>query len=178
MRINITGKNIEVSDYLYSAVEKQVKKLEKYFDNEAVANIMLSIQRSRHTVEVSIASGSEVIRATDVSGDMYASVNNALKKIERRIIKHRTRIAHSLRNDAFQDNAPIFSDEIEPDDLKERKVVKVKHFDLKPMTVDEAILQLELLGHSFYVFTNGETGDVNVLYLRNDGDYGLIVPET
>ena len=102
MRINITGKNIEVSDYLYSAVEKQVKKLEKYFDNEAVANIVLSIQRSRHTVEVSIASGSEVIRATDVSGDMYASVNNALKKIERRIIKHRTRIAHSLRNDAFK----------------------------------------------------------------------------
>ena len=177
MRITITGKNIQISDYLYSTVEKQVKKLEKYFDSETAANIMMSIQRNRHTVEVTIICGPEVIRAADVTGDMYASVNNALKKIERRIIKHRTRISHGLRSDAFHDESPVFGDTIEPEELKERNVVKVKHFDLKPMTVDEAILQLELLGHSFYVFTNGNTGDVNVLYLRNDGDYGLIEPE-
>ena len=115
-----------------------------------------------------------IIRGEEVSGDMYASIDTVLAKVEKQITRHRTKLEKNLRADAF---AKDFADYQDDDDEEERRVVRVKRFSIKPMDVEEAILQMELLGHSFYVFENAEDGQVNVLYQRKDGNYGLIEPE-
>lgn len=177
MRISISGKNIEVSDYLQQICQKKIGKLDKYFPPETEANITLAVERNRHIVEVTIPFEGGIVRAEEVTGDMYASVDNVLKKLERQIRKHRTRLQRGLKTGVKYDE-PIFTENADTgDEDDERRVVKVKHFDIKPMTVEEAMMQLELLGHSFYVFTNGNTGLMNVLYLRKDGNYGLIEPD-
>ena len=178
MRISITGKNIEVTDYLNGLVTKKLGKLDKYFSEDTEVSVMLSVERSRHIVEVTIPYPGGIIRGEEYSGDMYASIDNVLAKVEKQIMRHRTKLEKSLRANAFKavdavyDGAPE-----EMEELAESRVVRVKRFDIKPMTVDEAMLQIDLLGHAFYVFTNGQTGQINVLYRRNDGDFGLIEPE-
>ena len=175
MRIIITGKNIEVSEYLEDLVTKKVSKLDKYFPEDTQAHVTLAVERNRHIVEVTIPYGGGIIRGEVACGDMYASVDSVLAKLEHQIVKHRTKLEKNLRQGAFKADpvyAPIDEAEEEP-----RKVVRVKRFAIKPMSVEEAILQMDLLGHSFYVFENAESGAANVLYLRKDGNYGLIEPE-
>lgn len=175
MRITITGKNIEVSEYLEDLVTKKVSKLDKYFPEDTEAHVTLAVERNRHIVEVTIPYVGGIIRGEVASGDMYASVDSVLAKLEHQIVKHRTKLEKNLRQGAFKAGpvyAPIEEFEDEP-----RQVVRVKRFSIKPMSVEEAILQMDLLGHSFYVFENAENGSVNVLYLRKDGNYGLIEPE-
>ena len=169
MRITITGKNIEVSDYLNDLVIKKVSKLDKYFPEDTEAHVTLAVERNRHIVEVTIPYTGGIIRGEETSGDMYASIDNVLAKLEK-----------SLRAGAFKAPEPVFADSFsaDEDEMEEApRVVKVKRFDIKPMTVEEAMLQLELLGHSFYMFTNGESGQINVIYKRKDGNFGLIEPE-
>ena len=175
MRITIIGKGMEVSDYLKEVAEKQANKLSKYFPDDTPMQITMSIQRNRHIVEVTIPHKGGVIRAAEASGDMYASIGSALKKIEKQILRYRTKLERELKS-GF-DTHPVYEDEGEYDDDHEGKVVKTKKFNMKPMTVDEAIMQFELTGHPFYVFKESTTGLINVLYMRHDGDYGLIEPE-
>lgn len=179
MIITISGKNIEVSDYLEELINKKVSKLDKYFPEDTQAYVTLSVERNRHIVEVTIPYAGGIIRGEETSGDMYASVDNVLSKLEKQIVRHRTKLEKSLRAGAFRAPEPVYADAFTQDDLDEEaaKVVKVKRFDIKPMTVDEAMLQLEMLGHSFYMFTNGDTNQINVIYKRKDGNYGLIEPE-
>ena len=179
MIITISGKNIEVSDYLEELINKKVSKLDKYFPEDTQALVTLSVERNRHIVEVTIPYAGGIIRGEETSGDMYASVDNVLSKLEKQIVRHRTKLEKSLRAGAFRAPEPVYADAFTQDDLDEEaaKVVKVKRFDIKPMTVDEAMLQLEMLGHSFYMFTNGDTNQINVIYKRKDGNYGLIEPE-
>ena len=179
MIITISGKNIEVSDYLEELINKKVNKLDKYFPADTQAHVTLSVERNRHIVEVTIPYAGGIIRGEETSGDMYASVDNVLSKLEKQIVRHRTKLEKSLRAGAFRAPEPVYADAFTQDDLDEEaaKVVKVKRFDIKPMTVDEAMLQLEMLGHSFYMFTNGDTNQINVIYKRKDGNYGLIEPE-
>lgn len=177
MRIFISGKNIEISEYLFDLASKKVKKLDKYFPEDSDVFITMSLERSRHIVEVTIHYPGGIIRGEEVTGDMYASIDNVLDKLEKQIVKHRTKLEKNLRAGAFK-MADIPKHVREADDAKEEpKIVRVKRFDMKPMTIDEATLQLELLGHAFYVFTNGDTGHINVIYKRRDGNYGLIEPE-
>ena len=179
MIITISGKNIEVSDYLEELINKKVSKLDKYCPEDTQAHVTLSVERNRHIVEVTIPYAGGIIRGEETSGDMYASVDNVLSKLEKQIVRHRTKLEKSLRAGAFRAPEPVYADAFTQDDLDEEaaKVVKVKRFDIKPMTVDEAMLQLEMLGHSFYMFTNGDTNQINVIYKRKDGNYGLIEPE-
>ena len=178
MRISITGKNMEVSDYLSELVSKKVAKLDKYFQENTEAVITMSVEKNRHIVEVTIPYPGGIIRGEEVSGDMYASIDNVLAKLERQIVRHRTKLEKNLRAGAFKGGAPAFlSAEEELPEEEESSVVKIKRFDKKPMTVDEAMLQIDMLGHNFYVFTNGETNEINVLYKRKDGNFGLIEPE-
>ena len=179
MIITISGKNIEVSDYLEELINKKVNKLDKYFPEDTQAHVALSVERNRHIVEVTIPYAGGIIRGEETSGDMYASVDNVLSKLEKQIVRHRTKLEKSLRAGAFRAPEPVYADAFTQDDLDEEaaKVVKIKRFDIKPMTVDEAMLQLEMLGHSFYMFTNGDTNQINVIYKRKDGNYGLIEPE-
>ena len=179
MIITISGKNIEVSDYLEELINKKVSKLDKYFPEDTQAHVTLSVECNRHIVEVTIPYAGGIIRGEETSGDMYASVDNVLSKLEKQIVRHRTKLEKSLKAGAFRAPEPVYADAFTQDDLDEEaaKVVKVKRFDIKPMTVDEAMLQLEMLGHSFYMFTNGDTNQINVIYKRKDGNYGLIEPE-
>ncbi len=173
MRISITGKNIEVSDYLRDLAEKKLAKLDRYFPSDTVAQVTMAVEKNRHIVEVTIPYTGGIIRGEEVTGDMYASIDNVIAKLERQIIRHRTKLEKSLKAEAFE-AAPIPEYE---DEEEGPRIVKVKRFSIKPMSVDEAVLQMELLGHSFFVFTNAETDDINVLYKRNDGNLGLIEPE-
>jgi len=177
MRLIVSGKGMEVSDYLNDLVEKKARKLERYFRPETEVYVTLSIERSRHIVEVTVPFEGVTLRTEEVTGDMYNSIDAALKKLERQIRRHRTKLEKRLRDDAYGEETPIYYGEEEEDIYEEAKVVRRKHFPVKPMDVEEAVLQMEMLGHSFFVFVNGETGDVNVLYRRKDGDLGLIEPD-
>ena len=134
---------------------------------------MMSVEKSRHSIEITIPYRGGVIRGEETTADMYASIDNVIAKLERQIIRYRTKLEKNLKAEAFN-NEPL--PEIDEDD-EGPSIVKVKRFSIKPMSVDEAVLQMELLGHSFFVFTNAETEDINVLYKRKDGNLGLIEPE-
>ncbi len=174
MRVIISGKGMEVSDYLKDMVTKKVSKLQRYFDESTEAQITMSIQKSRHIVEVTIPFDGIVLRGEEATGDMYASVDGVLKKLEKQIHKHRTALKKRLRDGAFTkedyEYQASMSNERVPD------IVRTKRFVVKPMDIEEAKMQMELLGHQFFVFRNAKTGEINVLYQRHDGDLGLIEP--
>ncbi|MBR3271611.1 MAG: ribosome-associated translation inhibitor RaiA [Clostridia bacterium] len=172
MRISISGKNLEISSYMREVAEKKLSKLDRYFPQDTEAQVTLSVEKNRHIVEVTIPHGGRLIRAEETSTDMYASLDNVLDKLEKQIVHNRTRLAKSLRQDAFIDLPPV-EDE---DEENGPRIVRFKSFPFKPMSEEEAMLQIELLGHAFFVFENAETGDVNVLYKRKDGNFGLIEP--
>ena len=172
MRVIITGKGIELSGYLKEMVTKKVTKLQRYFGEDTEAHITMSIQKSRHIVEVTIPFDGIVLRGEESSGDMYASVDGVLRKLEKQIHKHRTALKKRLHEGAFLKDKYEFVDELE--DEKFSAIVRTKRFVVKPMDVEEAQMQLELLGHQFFVFRNAKTEQVNVLYKRKDGDLGLI----
>ena len=176
MRISITGKNIAVSDYLNDLVNKKVGKLERYFPQEAEVFVTLSVEKNRHIVEVTIPYDGGVIRGEEITGDMYASIDNVLDKLEKQIIRHRTKLEKCLRSGAFREMEPALSMEDEAEE-EGPSIVRVKRFAIKPMSEEEAMLQIEMVGHSFYVFLNSDTNQMNVLYKRKDGNYGLIEPE-
>lgn len=172
MRISISGKNLEVSEYMREVAIKKLSKLERYFPQDTEVQVTLSVEKNRHIVEVTIPHEGRIIRGEEISGDMYASMDNVLDKLEKQIVKHRTSLKKDLRVDAFA----AVKDDYEDDEEKAPGIVRVKRFDIKPMDEEEAMLQMELLGHSFYVFQNAETNQINVLYVRKDGNYGLIEP--
>lgn len=164
-----------VSDYLEGVAEKKARKLERYFKDDTEVHVMLSIEKGRHIAEVTVPFDGVLLRTEEVSGDMYNSIDAAIKKLERQIRRHRTKLEKRLRDGAL-DAESIYGD---LGDVREdnSKLVRRKKFPVKPMMVEEAELQMDMLGHDFFVFVNGETGDVNVLYRRKDGDVGLIEPE-
>lgn len=171
MRISISGKNLEISSYMREVAEKKLSKLDRYFPQDTEAQVTLSVEKNRHIVEVTIPHGGRVIRGEEVSTDMYASLDNVVDKLEKQIVHNRTRLEKTLRQDAFADLP--YEDE---EEASGPRIVRYKEFPFKPMSEEEAMLQIELLGHAFFVFENAETGDVNVLYKRKDGNFGLIGP--
>ena len=174
MNIHITGKNLEISDSLKDVVYKKVKKLDRYFEPGTEATVVLSTQRARHIVEITIPFDGVILRGEEATDDMYGSIERVVQKIEKQINHHRTRLERRLKMGAFRDDAP---DEGSQDGGQSNvKVVRTKKFAVKPLDLDEAALQMQLLGHDFFVFTNSDTGEVNVLYRRKDGQFGLIEP--
>ncbi|HHW92865.1 MAG TPA: ribosome-associated translation inhibitor RaiA [Firmicutes bacterium] len=173
MRIVVKGKNIAVTPALRRYVEKKLSKLERYFENITEATATLSVEKERHIVEVTVPlNGGMLLRGEEETQDMYASVDLVLEKLERQIEKYKTKIARKIKNGSLLDLAP--TPEHSPG--AEPRLVRTKRFAIKPMPVDEAILQMNLLGHDFFVFSNAETEEVNVVYRRRDGNYGLIEP--
>lgn len=177
MKITVTGKNIDVTDALRENALKKISKLEKYFNPDVEAQVTLSVQKNHHIIEVTIPFGGIILRGEEVTEDMYSSIDKVLEKLEKQIRKHKTRLERKLRENSFKqvDSIPI-----DPDDKEEAYnplIVKTKRFAIKPMPVDEAVMQMDLLGHNFFVFLNAETEEVNVVYKRKDGRYGLIEPE-
>ena len=175
MKITITGRNLSLTDGLKNGVEKKLGKLDKFFQAETPCNVTLSTQKDMQKIEVTIPVKGSVIRAEEATEDMYQSIDLVVDVLERQIRKYKNKLIQ--RHQAGSDFSSEFIDEKPAQDEEEIKIVRTKHIDLKPMTAEEACLQMELLGHSFFVFQDGNTGKVNVVYKRKANSYGLIEPE-
>ena len=174
MRFKITGKNIEVTEGLKKAIEDKIGKLDKYFSTEITANVTLSVERDRQKIEVTIPVKGNIIRSEQVSSDMYVSIDLVEEVIERQLKKYKNKIIDKHQNEAAFAKEFIDNDYEPTDDVK---IIRTKRFGIKPMDPEEACVQMELLGHNFYVFFNSETEEVNVVYKRKGNTYGLIEPE-
>ncbi|WP_256759099.1 ribosome hibernation-promoting factor, HPF/YfiA family [Cohnella sp. WQ 127256] len=183
MKYNIRGQRMEVTDALQEYVEKKLSRLERYFEAppQSDVTVTLSVTKGQQAVEVMIPLPGALLRAEEKRADMYASIDFVVDKLERQIRKHKTKINRNFREPGSA--RALFKEDFgsgqgvttlardEEDDLE---LVRTKRFNLKPMDVEEAILQMNLVGHSFYVFVNTENKEVSVVYRRNDGKYGLI----
>ena len=174
MRYIIYGKNLKVSDSLKQAVNTKFGKLEKFFTPDTEVQITLSMQRNWKIVEATIPMKGNILRAEQSSDDMYVSIDQTVDVLERMIRKYKTKIT------AHGKGAGTFTDEFMEEDVDNPGTITIKRskrFAIKPMDAEEACVQMELLGHDFYVFRNARTFEVNVVYKRKDGTYGLIEPE-
>lgn len=179
MKTTIIGKNMNVSQAVSDRVMRKTDKMGRYLDQNTEMLIRLTREKNnRRTCEITVPFDGVVLRSESSSDDnLYISIDQALAKMERQIHKHRTKLSKRLKADAFQSTELEFTEEIEPIDENKRKIVRNKTFSVRPMSVDDAIFRMELLGHSFFVFVNADTDQTNVLYLRKDGDLGLLEPE-
>ena len=175
MRIKITGRNIELTDGIKAAVEDKLNKLEKYFTPDTDVYVTLSVEKERQKVEVTIPMKGNYIRSEQVSNDMYVTIDLVEEVIERQLKKYRTKLVTKQQNVASIFKQEFLNEKSEDDE--EIKIDRVKKFDMKPMYAEDACVQMELLGHDFFVFINAETEDVNVVYKRKGNTYGLIEPE-
>lgn len=177
MQVVVKGKNIEVTSALRDYAVKKVQKLERFFKSNVMeAQVALRVEKGLHIVDVTVQVDGLLLRGEEKSGDMYASIDGVVDKIERQIRKYKTKINRNLRQKGAKVNEAAFDNgDVRVED--EPKIVKTKRFAIKPMSLEEAMMQMELLGHDFFVFSNAESDEVNVLYRRKDGNYGLIEPE-
>ena len=174
MRFIISGKNIVVTEGLKSAVYEKIGKLERYFTPETEIHVTLSVEKDRQKIEITIPMKGNIIRAEQVSNDMYVSIDLVEEIIERQLRRYKNKIVDQKQS-AFNLNQS-FLDEEGPED-EEIKIIRTKRFAMKPMDAEEACIQMELLGHNFFVFRSAETDEVNVVYKRKGNTYGLIEPE-
>lgn len=179
MKFTFTDKKITLPKSVHAYAEKKIGKLDRYFRNDAEAAVVFSVEKDRNNVELTIRSGGTILRVSESTSDMFASIDAAVSSMERQLRKNKTRLEKRLRQGAFEraiDEQSSFAPVAEEED--EFEVVRTKRFSLKPMTVDEAILQMNLLEHTFFAFKNEDAGGAfSVVYLRNDGRYGLIQDE-
>ena len=177
MKFTFTCKKVSLNDSIKDYAEKKISKLDRYFREDADALVTFSVEKGhRCVVEITIVSGSTLFRAQEESrdGDMRGAIDAACSTIDRQIRKNKTRLSKRLRQEALTPSVPA---EFDVNEETEFQVVRTKKFPIKPMTVDEAILQMDLLGHSFYAFKDEDGGVFAVVYKRNDGGYGLIEDE-
>ena len=179
MKTVITGKDMVVSPGINERVMKKINKMERYLNPDTQIFVRLTREKNnRRTCEITVPVEGVLIRAEATNDEnLYVSIDQALVKLEKQIHKHRTKLGKRVRDDAFQTNEYEYAEAPETPEEDKRKVVRTKFFPVRPMSVDDAILQMELLGHSFFVFVNVDTNRTNVLYLRKEGNLGLLEPE-
>lgn len=173
MKITISARRMEVEERLKELIEKKIAKLDKMFRDDAEAKVTITAEKGDRTVmEVTVFSSGMIFRAEEMSDDAFSAIDKIVNVIERQIRKNKTRLEKRLRENAFDPS------NFEPDSLSEEEsvfnIARTKHFTLKPMSVDEAILQMNLIGHAFFLFKNSDTDETNLVYRRNKKDYGLI----
>ena len=186
MNFNIRGVNLKVTDPLKDYTEKKVSKLERYFDTPLTTdvNVNMHVHNNEQVIEVTIPMQGLLLRAEVAHEDMYAAIDLVTEKLERQIRKYKTKVNRKNRqfNNSLKGGQYAVSGAnatyVKYDEEEEFEVVRKKRFNLKPMNVEEAILQMDMLGHDFFVFSNAETGETNVVYRRKDGKYGLIEQES
>ena len=176
MRFTISGKNLEVSDGLKNAIKEKLGKLERYFTPDTEIIVTLSIEKERQKIEVTIPVKGNIIRSEQVSNDMYVSIDLVEEVIERQLRKYKEKIIDKHQHQGGNNFRQEFIEK-ETEPLDEVKIIRTKHFGMKPMYPEDACVQMELLGHNFFVFYNAETDQVNVVYKRKGSTYGLIEPE-
>lgn len=173
MKINIRATKIEITDAIREYTEKKLSKLNKYFDDDNTigANVVIKPSGAMQKVEITIPIKKMILRAEEANKDFYAAIGCSIDKLERQIRKNKTRMKKNVGKETIRELNLDFE---APEEKTENKIVKRKNIDTKPMSEEEAILQMELLGHTFYIFKNDKTGDTNILYKRTDNDYGII----
>lgn len=186
MKIVVKGKNIDVTDALREYVEKRFEKLEKYFHKEMEGTVTLSVVKNDQTAEATLPINRYILRAEDTSGDLYGSIDAIVEKLERQIRKYKTRVNRKSRQ-VHKNDIPVFiSPEPAPEESQDQdqaqadddiRISKTKTFKMKPMDPEEAIMQMELIDHDFFVFLNADDHETSVVYRRKDGGYGLILTE-
>ena len=174
MKFIISGRNLEVSEGLKNSVIDKLGKLERYFTPDTEVNVTMSIEKERQKIEVTIPVKGHIIRSEQVSNDMYVSIDLVEEVIERQLRKYKNKIVDKQQSAANFQKAYLDKDYEEDEEVK---IIRTKKFDIKPMYPEDACVQMELLGHNFFVFCNAETDQVNVVYKRKGNTYGLIEPE-
>ena len=174
MNITISGKNMDITSSLREAVEEKLGKLDRYFTPDTDVHVTLSVEKERQKIEVTIPVKGGIIRSEQVSNDMYVSIDLVEEVIERQLRKYKNKIIDKKQSAVNFQKAYIDNDYMESEDIT---IVRTKRFDIKPMYPEDACVQMELLGHNFFVFMNADTDQVNVVYKRKGNTYGLIEPE-
>ena len=181
MKVNITGKNYQVYDKLEDTIEKKLSRLDKYFSEDIVANVVLSQKRGRDKIEVTINAKGVVFRAEELNSDIYEAIDKVVDKLANQMSKFKGKLQKRYNDNKalkfeFDQTEAVEEDEDGKsfEEIYDTPVVKTKKFELRPMDVDEAILEMEMLGHNFFVYLDMETDSVNVVYKRNGGSYGVL----
>jgi len=183
MQTSVTFKNLDSSDHLKSYVGDKLERLDKYLDNPAEASVVLTVEKFRHIAEINIAGDRLSINGKEETNDMYSAIDMVLDKLEKQIKKNKQKIrerrtSSKSRGRSINRNRAMLEDErILPEDDAERQI-KITNIEYKPMDIDEAVLQMDLIEDNFLVFTNAKSDQINVLYRRRDGHYGLIQPRS
>ena len=177
MQIIITGKNMEITPAIKLYAQEKLTKMRRYLESISDAHVILSLQKYLHIAEITLHVNGITIRAEERSGDMYSSLDLVMDKLERQLRRYKEKIvAHGLRKGNRTATNKLTPSLIEETGDEPGKILRTKRFPIKPQYPDEAIMQMELLGHNFYVFRNADTEEINVIYKRKDGNYGLIEP--
>lgn len=180
MRYIIKGKNISIGDGTKEKIEAKINRIKKFFPDDTQVTVTIASEKLEHIVEVTIPMAKRLLRAEAADQDMMAAVDKVVDIIENQVIKYKNRLRSKMRsNTNFTEeyhSIPVSDDELNEEEVA-YKIVKNKRFELRPMDAEEAVMQMELLGHNFYVFINGDTDQVNVVYKRKNGTFGLIEPE-
>ena len=179
MKFTFTDKKVNIPNRVHNYAEKKIGKLDRYFQTEPEASVVFSVEKGRNNLEVTIRSGATVIRVAESTSDMFVSIDAAVASIERQLRKNKSRLEKRLRKGAFdQPNAEFFVPDVDAEEEPSYDLVRTKRFFFRPMSVEEAILQMNLVGHTFFAFRNeDEGGSFSVVYKRNDGGYGIIVDQ-
>lgn len=175
MKYNIIGKNIEVTKGLEYAVVDKLQKLDKYFNDNTEAQVMLSVEKQRHIIEITIPFNSQILRAEMDGKDMYAIIDDTVAIIEKQVVRFKDKLRRRSRGTVTHGFNQDFMD-LDYEAEETLKIDRRKQFPIKPMDVEEAIMQMELVGHTFFVYRDAHTEEVNVVYKRKNGTYGLIEP--
>ncbi|MBR1779341.1 MAG: ribosome-associated translation inhibitor RaiA [Clostridia bacterium] len=175
MKVVIIGRKVELKDSFKALVEKKLSRFDRMFDDNAIANVTVIVEKERQKVEITINHNGKFYRAEDTSQDMNESLDKVLHALTRQFRKNKTKLEKRFRQGSLDQ---IFKEvDIKDEDEKEYDLVRTKKFPVKPISLDEAILELNMIGHSFYIFRNEKTNEINVVYKRRDGKYGVLVPD-
>ncbi len=174
MQLSVKGRNLEVTDAIRAYAEEKVQRMTRYLEQIVSGTVYLSVEKHQQIAEVTLRVRDLTIRAEESTDDLYSSIDLVAEKLERQILRYKERIAAHVSRSGSREGWEVAPTPPAAEDLQ---VVKTKRFAVKPAEVDEAVLQMDLLGHNFYVFRNARTDEVNVVYRRRDGHYGLIEPE-
>lgn len=178
MKINIAGRKINLRDSFKDRVEKKLDKFERIFGEDANANVTVTLEKDRKTVEITVRSKGVIYRAEDTNDDLDTALDLAIDHLAGQIRKNKSKLDRRLKSDQFAAVfAPLEEDEPPVDEEEEFNVVRTKKFPIQKLDIDNAILEMNMLAHDFFMFRNEETGEINVVYRRREGDYGLLVPE-
>ena len=177
MQTSVTFKNIDPSEHLKSYVSDKLDRFDKYLDNPAEANVVLTVEKFRHIAEINIAGDKLTIIGSEQTNDMYAAIDMALDKLEKQIKKSKQKIRERRSASKNRNRSKLEETDILPDEDAERQI-KIRNIEYKPMDIEEAVLQMDLIEDNFLVFTNARSDHINVLYRRKDGHFGLIQPNS